>query len=70
MYPAAQSSIFGMVIVTMVFAIITILTMLTVVILASYGFKLVPMGKLEKYSHAIAGATILLSGLGIQFLGL
>ena len=28
------------------------------------------LNKLEKHTHAIAGGTILLSGLGIQFLGL
>jgi nickel/cobalt exporter len=70
MYPAASNSIYGTVMVTLVFAVVTIVTMLAMVLIASYGFKLLPLGKLEKYSHAIAGATILLSGIGIQFLGL
>ncbi len=70
MYPAAKSSILGMVLVTAVFSIATILTMLSMVLISSYGIKFIPLGKMEKYSHAIAGATILLSGLGIQFLGL
>ena len=70
MYPAAKSSIFGMVIVATVFSIVTILTMLSVVIIASLGVNLLPFGKLERYTHALAGATILLAGLGIQVLGL
>jgi hypothetical protein len=28
------------------------------------------MARLERYSHALAGATILLCGIAIQFLGL
>lgn len=70
MYPAAKSSMMGMLMVTIVFSVVTILTMLSVVLISSYGIKFIPLGKMEKYSHAIAGATILLSGLGIQFLGL
>ncbi len=70
MYPAAQSSIHGMVIVASVFSVATISTMLAVVLISSYGIKLIPLGKMERYSHALAGATILLSGVGIQFLGL
>ncbi|MDD5507268.1 MAG: sulfite exporter TauE/SafE family protein [Bacteroidales bacterium] len=70
MYPAATSSISGMILVTAVFSLTTILTMLTVVTLAYYGIPFLPMKKAEKYMHVIAGATILLSGVGIQFLGL
>jgi len=36
----------------------------------SYGFKLLPTGKIDRYMHAIAGATICLSGFAILFLGL
>ncbi len=70
MYPAAELSIWGMVAVTSVFAIITIATMLTIVLLASFGIHLLPFGKLEKYTHAIAGGTIFMSGMAIVFLGL
>jgi len=70
MYPAAKSSMIGMLMVTIVFSVVTILTMLSVVLISSYGIKFIPLGKMAKYSHAIAGATILLSGIGIQFLGL
>lgn len=70
MYPAAKSSTWGIVQVSLVFSVITILTMLTLVVLASYGLKMVTFGKLERYTHAIAGATVFLSGFAILFLGL
>jgi len=70
MYPAAKSSTMGIVQVSVVFSLVTILTMLTLVILFSYGLKLVTFGKVERYTHAIAGAIIFLSGFAILFLGL
>ena len=70
MYPAAESNYTGLFLVTAVFGIITIVTMLTVVIIGSYGISFLPLGKLERYTHALAGATILLNGIGIIFLGL
>jgi len=69
MYPAAQASTWGVAQVSIVFSLVTILTMLALVLLASYGLNFLKLGKLEKYTHIIAGATILLSGLGILFLG-
>ena len=70
MYPAAQASTWGIVQVSIVFSLVTILTMLAIVLLASSGLNFVRLGKLEKYTHVIAGATILLSGIAILFLGL
>ncbi len=70
MYPAAKSSTPGLILVTAVFAIITIATMLAVVLLSTFGVSFIRLGKLEPYTHAIAGATIFLSGAAIQFLGL
>jgi len=70
MYPAAQNSLFGIIFITSIFAITTIATMLTVVIVSHYGFKFIPLRKIEKYSHALAGFIIMFSGLGIKFLGL
>ena len=70
MYPAAENNFSGLILVTSVFAIVTILTMLTVVIIGYYGVSFINLGKLEKYTHALAGATIMLSGLAIMFLGL
>jgi sulfite exporter TauE/SafE len=70
MYPAAKNSISGMLLVTGIFAVTTIGTMLTVILLGRRGVKLLDFGWMQRYSHAIAGATILLCGLAIQFLGL
>jgi ABC-type nickel/cobalt efflux system permease component RcnA len=70
MYPAAQQSIPGMIFVAGTFSVITIATMLSVVMLASWGVSFAKFGRMERYTHALAGLTICLSGLAIQFLGL
>ena len=70
MYPAARGSIFGLLLVTAVFGVVTIITMLGVVMLSSLGINLIPFGRLEKYTHALAGLTIFLCGIAIRFLGL
>lgn len=70
MYPAAKNSMIGVLWVTVVFGSVTIFTMSGIVMLLSLGIKFVPLGRLERYSHALAGATICLSGMAIQFLGL
>ncbi len=69
-YPAAKSSVLGLMLVTGVFGIVTIATMLSIVILLSLGANLLPMGRLERYTHALAGVTICLCGIAIRFLGL
>ena len=70
MYPAAKSSIWGLVLVTSVFGVVTIGTMVTVVVVTTFGVNLLPLARIERYTHALAGATICLCGLAIQFLGL
>ena len=70
MYPAAKSSMSGVILVTAIFGSITIGTMMSLVLITSFGINLLPTAKLERYSHAIAGATIFVCGLAIQFLGL
>jgi len=70
MYPAAEHSTPGLIIISAVFSLVTISTMLTIVLLTTFGINFLPLGKFEKYTHALAGAIILLSGLGIIFLGL
>jgi ABC-type nickel/cobalt efflux system permease component RcnA len=67
MYPAATSGWFGVVAVTCVFGTITIATMVTMVLLIRTGIKFVRLSSVERFSHAIAGATICLCGLAIQF---
>lgn len=70
MYPAAKSSLFSLILVTSVFAIVTIGTMLSVVLVSLFGISFLPIQKLERYTHVMAGATIFLCGVSIQFLGL
>jgi hypothetical protein len=70
MYPVAQGHAFNVVIVSIVFGIITIGTMLTIVLSSIAGLRLLPTGKFERYTHALAGASILLCGIAVQFLGL
>ena len=70
MYPAAKQSLSGLLTVTCVFGIVTISTMLTVVLAARAGANFMPLTKLSRYAHPIAGATILICGLAIQLLGL
>lgn len=65
MYPAAESSVSGMLFIAGVFSLVTIATMLAVVLLATYSLNMVKMGKLERWSHAMAGAIVLLSGIAI-----
>ncbi len=70
MYPAAKNSIVGVVGVSLVFGIVTIVTMLSIVMISAFGVNLIPLGRLERYTHVLAGGTICLCGLAIQFLGL
>jgi len=70
MYPAAQVSTIGVAQVAIAFSAATICTMMCVVLAGSYGIQFVPLGKLERFSHALAGAAICLSGVAITFLGL
>jgi ABC-type nickel/cobalt efflux system permease component RcnA len=70
MYPAARESIAGVLVVTSVFGVVTVLTMAIAVMVALLGLKRVKISRLEPYGHAVAGSTILACGLGIALLGL
>jgi len=70
MYPAAKNSLSGLILVTSVFGGVTIMTMLGIVLISILGINFLPMARLERYNHALAGATIFLCGIAIQFLGL
>lgn len=70
MYPAAQKSLAGLILVTAVFGIVTLATMLIAVLALSKGLAQLPTAPLERYMHALAGAAICLCGLAMQFLGL
>jgi len=69
-YPAAQGNTMNLVLVITVFSLTTIGTMLGIVLFSTMGIREMTLGKYERYTHAIAGAFILLCGLGVQFLGL
>ncbi len=70
MYPAAKNNMFSVAIVASIFGLTTIVTMLSIVLVSSYGLSKLPIRQLERYSHALAGLAILLSGGAIKFLGL
>lgn len=69
MVPAAAGSAIGVALVAGVFAVATLLAMLAAVAIGRLGLDLVPLGRLERYTHALAGAAILVSGMGIKLLG-
>ncbi len=70
MYPAARHSSFGLIVVSLVFGLITLSTMLSVVFLSLWGINFLPLQKLERYTHALGGAALCLTGLTIVFLNL
>lgn len=70
MYPAASESIAGMVAVATVFSLVTIATMMAMVWAISAGVARVPLGAMERFTHAISGAVIAMAGISIQLLGL
>ncbi len=70
MIPAANHSVSGLILVTAIFGLATILTMVGMVLLGLYGVDLLPQKKLEKHIHTFAGLTILICGIGVQFFGL
>lgn len=70
MYPAVVESYSALILVTSVFGIVTLITMIGVVLVTSYGLSFIPIKKVEKYSHSVAGMVIFLSGVAIQVLGI
>lgn len=70
MYPASYQSAGSLLWIVFVFSSATILTMLAAVLLLRFSIRLIPMKPLERFTHALAGAAILLCGIAIQFLGL
>jgi len=70
MYPAASNNISGIILVSLLFAVATIGTMMAIVAAFRLGFSHINLKPVEKYANVIAGFTIFLSGLAIQFLGL
>ncbi|HAH07026.1 MAG TPA: hypothetical protein DCM05_10965 [Elusimicrobia bacterium] len=69
-YPAAKHSFLGAAVVAAVFSAATILTMLATVLALRLGVERIPFGRLERWSHALAGLALALCGGAITFLGL
>lgn len=68
-YPAATSGWGAAVLVSGVFAVATIGTMLAIVLASAFGLERVPMREWGRYSHAAAGLSIAFTGAAIQLLG-
>lgn len=66
MAPAAEGSAWGVALVAAVFAAATLGTMLAVVTVGYYGLSRFAFGRLERYSHALAGLALAACGLAIQ----
>lgn len=70
MYPAARHHPVDVLAVTVVFSMVTVLTMLLAVAVATLGLRSFRIPRLEPWAHAVAGGTILACGLGVAVLGL
>jgi sulfite exporter TauE/SafE len=69
-YPAARGTLWDVFLVAGIFSAATITTMLATVLLLRAGALALPLQRMERYIHALAGGTILACGLSIRFLGL
>lgn len=70
MYPASQNNLGGAFLVAGIFSAVTISTMFGAVFALRFGLIAIRLKNTERYMHAIAGATILICGISIKFLGL
>ena len=70
MYPAMEADMMLVFQVALVFGVVTLLTMLFSVFLLLKGLNMFRFNSFERYSHVIAGASIILCALTINFLGL
>ena len=68
--PAAALGAYAVALVTIVFSICTIATMMFAVVLGLKGLSLLRFAWLESHSGEVAGATIMLCGVAIAFFGL
>lgn len=70
MYPAAQQSSGLVIAVATVFGAVTLLTMLACVTVTTLGLEKLKLPSSGRYSHAVAGASIVVCGAAISFIGL
>lgn len=69
MFPALTDGgwgLAGVAVVCLVFAMATLAAMLTVVLVSTYAVNFLPTARLERYSHAMAGAAVFLCGVAIH----
>jgi sulfite exporter TauE/SafE len=69
-YPAATSGWVSAFAVAAVFTAATLAVMLSVVLASSFGLERIPLRTWGRYSHALAGASIAITGGAIQVFGL
>jgi len=67
-FPAAKSSMNGMIILIIVYTFFTLLSMITMVVIGYFGLAFLKTEKLERYMHALGGLTLFICGLGMVFL--
>jgi len=70
MFPAATESWTSLFLVTGTFGAATIATMLGLVFASLEGVQRISFPRAQRYGHALAGFTILLCGVAIEFIGL
>ena len=70
MYPAIEADMMLVFKVALVFGIVTLVTMLLSVFLLIKGLNIFKFNSFEKYSHVIAGTSIMLCAIVINFAGL
>ncbi|MCX7880003.1 MAG: sulfite exporter TauE/SafE family protein [Ignavibacteria bacterium] len=70
MYPGIEHNFVVAGLASLFFAITTIGTMMLTTFLGVKGINLIQFNRIEKYVHSLAGLTILVCGIGVQFLGL
>ena len=70
MYPAAEGSWGGVMLVAAIFGLTTLVTMTTVVAITLFGLRQVSFVPLARFSHALAGGAVAVSGSFIVILGL
>jgi sulfite exporter TauE/SafE len=68
-YPAAQNSLSGMLLLVIVYTMVTLITMLSLVLLGYFGIAFAATQKIERYVHVLGGATILVCGAGMLWMG-
>jgi hypothetical protein len=67
-FPAAKASWAGMVILILVYTFFTLAIMVAMVLAGYYGAGFLKTERLEKYMHALSGATLFICGAGMVFM--